>query len=136
MSGAANRRSSRKTLHLANQYVEQSRQNKIMAVQPKTFAGRPLAKALVVKTIILDDKTTGKTAMQCCTGEREAKVGAGVWKWWTDGSFAYNGRVGATAVCNHGTDWRTRHRYLGTQHIEVIDAKLWSFGLALRDKVK
>jgi len=38
----------------------------------------------VVKTIILDDESTAKRAAQCWAREKEAKVRAGVWMWWTD----------------------------------------------------
>jgi hypothetical protein len=47
----------------------------------------------VVKTIILDDKSTAKKAAQRWAREKEAKVGAGVWMWWTDGSRSDDGRV-------------------------------------------
>jgi hypothetical protein len=45
----------------------------------------------VVRTIILDDDTAAKRAAQPWAREKEAKVGAGVWMWWTDGSRADDG---------------------------------------------
>jgi ribonuclease HI len=63
--------------------------------------------------------------------EKEAKVGAGVWMWWTDGSRSDDGRVGAAAVCKHGNQWRSRRSYLGTGRMEVFDAELWAIGHAL-----
>jgi len=85
----------------------------------------------VVKTIILDDKSTAKRAAQCWAREKEAKVGAGVWMWWTDGSRSDDGRVGAAAVCKHGNQWRSRRSYLGTWPMEVFHAELSAIGLAL-----
>ena len=38
----------------------------------------------VVRTNILDDTTAAKSAAQRWAKETEAKVGAGVWMWWTD----------------------------------------------------
>jgi hypothetical protein len=55
----------------------------------------------VVRTTILDDTTAAKRAVQGWAREKEAKVGAGVWKWWTDGSRSDDGQVGAAAVCKH-----------------------------------
>ena len=51
--------------------------------------------------------------------------------WWTDGSRSDDGRVGAAPVCTHRDEWRSRRSYLGTGHMEVIDAELWAIGLAL-----
>ena len=90
----------------------------------------------VVKTIILDDKSTAKRAVQRWAREKEAKVGVGVWMWWTEGSHSDDGRVGAAAVCKHGTEWRTHRSYLGTGRMEVFDAELWAIGLALGETVK
>jgi hypothetical protein len=90
----------------------------------------------VVKTIILDDKSTAKRAAQRWAREKEAKVGAGVWMWWTDGSRSDDGRVGPAAMCKHGNEWRTCHSYLGTGRMAVCDAELWAIGLALRETVK
>jgi len=91
----------------------------------------------VVKTIILDDKSTAKRAAQGWASEKEAKVGAGVsmW-WWSDGSCSDNGRVGAAAVCKHGNEWRTRRSDLGTGRIEVFDVELWEIALELSETVK
>ena len=85
----------------------------------------------VVRTVILDDATAAKRAVKRWAREKEAKVGAGVWMWWTDGSHSDDGRVGAAAVCKHSDEWRSRCTYLGTGRMEVFDAKLWAIGLAL-----
>jgi hypothetical protein len=68
----------------------------------------------VVKTVILDNATAAKTAAQRLAREEEAKVEAGVWMLWTEGSCLDDGRVGASAVCNHRDEWRSRCSYLGT----------------------
>ena len=68
----------------------------------------------VVITIILDGQSTAKRASKRWAREKEAKVNAGVWMWWTDGSPSDIVRVGAAVVCKHGDEWRTRHSYLGT----------------------
>jgi hypothetical protein len=96
----------------------------------------PLGEEPVVKSIILDDKWTAKRAAQRWVRETAAKVRAGVWMWWTDRSRSDDGRVGASAVCKHGTEWRTSHRYLGTGRMEVLDAELWAIGIALGETVK
>jgi len=62
----------------------------------------------VVKTIILDDKSTAMSAPQPLAREKEANIEAGVWMWWTDGSRGDDGRVGAAAVCKHDNEWRSR----------------------------
>jgi len=90
----------------------------------------------VVKTIILDNKSTAMRAAQRWAREKEAKVGAGVWMWWTYGSPSDDSRVGAAAEFKHGIEWRTRHSYLGTGRMEVFDAELWAIGLALRETFK
>jgi len=77
----------------------------------------------VVKTIILDHKSTAKRAAQCWTREKEAKVRVGVWMWWTDGSRCDDGRVGAAAVCTHARKWRTHGSFMRTGRMEVIDAE-------------
>jgi hypothetical protein len=46
-----------------------------------------------VKIIILDDDVAIKRAAKRWVMEKEAKVGAGVWMWWTDGSQTDDGRV-------------------------------------------
>jgi len=89
-----------------------------------------------VKTIILDNKSTAMRAAQRWAREKEVKVVAGVWMWWTDGSRSDDGRVGAAAECKQGIEWRTRHSYLGTGRMEVFDAGLWAIGLALWETVK
>jgi len=90
----------------------------------------------VVRTVILDDATAAKTAAQRWAREEEAKVGAGVWMWWTDGSRSDDGRVGAAAVCKHRDQWRSRRSYLGTGRMEVFDAELWAIGLALEETIE
>jgi len=52
-----------------------------------------------VKTNILDDTAAAKHAEQRWARTKEAKVGTGVWMWWTDGSRSDDRRVGAAAVC-------------------------------------
>jgi len=84
-----------------------------------------------VRTTILDDTWAGKNAGQCWAREEEAKTGAGVWMWWTDGSCADDGRVGAAAGCKHGNEWRSRCSILGTGRMEVFDGEIWVIGLAL-----
>jgi len=65
-------------------------------------------------------------------GKREeAKVGAAVWMWWTDGSRSDNGQVKAAAMRKHGNQWRSRRSFLGTGRMEVVDAELWAIGLTL-----
>jgi len=82
------------------------------------------------KTVILDNATAAKRAAQRWAREKEAKVGVGVWMWWTDGSHSDDGRVGAAAVCKHRDEWRSRRSYLGAGRMEVFDAELWAIGLA------
>jgi len=91
---------------------------------------------LTVKMVILSDDTAAKREAMQWAREREAKVGAGVWMWWTDGSRSDDGRVGAAAVCKHGDGWKAFRSYLGTGRVEVYDAELWEIGLALRQSVK
>jgi len=90
----------------------------------------------VVRTIILDDDTTAKGAMQHWAREKEAIIRAGISMWWTDGSRSDDGRGGAAAVCKHRNEWRSRCSYLGTGHMEVIGAELWAIGLALNEKIR
>jgi hypothetical protein len=68
--------------------------------------------------------------------EREAKVGAGVWMWWTDWSRSDNGRVEAATLCQHGDIWKAFRCHVGTGRMEVYDAERWAIGLALRESVK
>ena len=56
---------------------------------------------LALKTVILSEDTAAKKEAICWARDREAKVGAGIWMWWTDGSRSDNSRVGAAAVCKH-----------------------------------
>ena len=83
------------------------------------------------RTTILDDTTAAESAPQRWAQEKEAKIGAGVWMWWRDGSRSDDGRVGATVVCKHRNEWRSRRSFLGTRLMEVFDAALWAIGLAL-----
>jgi len=91
----------------------------------------PLGEESVVRTTILDDTTTAKSAELRWAREKEAKVGAVVWMWWTGGSRSDDGRVGATAVCKHGNECSPRRSFLGTGCMEVFNAELWAIGLAL-----
>jgi len=85
----------------------------------------------VVRTTIRDDTAAAKCAAQCSSREKEPKVIAVVWIWWTDVSRSDDGRVGAAALCKHRDAWRSRRSYLGSGRMEVFDAKLWEIGLAL-----
>jgi len=85
----------------------------------------------VVRTTILDDTAAANSAAQRWAREKEAKIGAGVWMWWTDGAHSDDGRVGAAAVCKHGHELRPRLSFLGTGRMEGFDAELWAIGLAL-----
>jgi len=96
----------------------------------------PQGEESVVRTIILDDASTAKRAVQQWAGEKEAKGGAGVWMRWTDGSHSDDGRVGAVAVCKHTDKWRSRRSYLGTGRIEVFEAEMWAIRLALEETIK
>jgi hypothetical protein len=89
-----------------------------------------------VKTVRLRNDTTAKRETIPWARAREAKVGAGVWMWWTDGSRSDDGRVGAMAVCKHSHGWRAFSSHLGTGRMEVYNAELWAIGLALRESVK
>jgi len=90
----------------------------------------------MVRTIILDDTTAAKRTAQHWAREKEAKIGAGVWMWWTDGLRSDNGRVGAVAVCKHGNQWSSRRSFLGTGCMEVFDAELWAIRLALGETME
>jgi len=54
---------------------------------------------LVLRTTILDDTTTAKRAVRRWDTEVEAKVGAGMLMWSTDGSCSDDGQVGAAELC-------------------------------------
>jgi hypothetical protein len=90
----------------------------------------------VVRTSILDDTTAAKSTAQRWAREKEAKIGAGVWMGWTDGSRSDDGRMGAAAVCKHGNQWRSRLSFLGTRRMEVFNAKLWVIALALGETIE
>jgi len=64
-----------------------------------------------VSTTTLADPAAAKCAAQRWAREKEAKTGAGVWLWWTDGWRYDDGRVGAAAVCKHGNEWRSRRAF-------------------------
>jgi len=67
-----------------------------------------------VRTIILSDDTAAKREVKPWAREREAKVGAGVCMWWTDGSRSDDGRVGAAAVCKRRDGCRSFCRHHAT----------------------
>jgi len=67
-----------------------------------------------IKMVILSEDTVAKREAFRWAREREAKVGAQVWMWWTDGSRSDDGRVGAAAVCQHGDHWKPFRSHLGT----------------------
>jgi len=90
-----------------------------------------LSKKSPVRTNILEDTSAGKSTRQRWAREKEATIGAGVCKWWTDGLCSDDGRVGATVVCKHGNEWRFRCSFLGTCRVKVIDAELWAIVLGL-----
>jgi hypothetical protein len=90
----------------------------------------PTGEVSVVRTVILEVAPAAKRAAQPWAREKEAKVGAGVWMWWTDGSRSDDGRVGATAICKDRDEWRSRCSDLGTGRMEVFEAELWWIGLA------
>ena len=89
-----------------------------------------LGEQIVVRTVIQDDATAATRASLRWAREEEAKVGAGIWMRWTDGSHSDDGRAGAAAVCKHRDEWRSRRSHLGTGRMETFDAELWAIGLA------
>jgi len=88
-------------------------------------------KESVVRTVILDDATAANRAAQLWAREQEAKLGAGVWIWWTGGSRSDDGRVKAAAICKHREEWRSRCTYLGTGQTEVCDGTMLAIRLGL-----
>jgi len=88
------------------------------------------------KTVILSKDTAAKREAIRWAREREAKVGAGIWMWWTDGSRSDDGRVGAAAVWKHGDRWEAFRSHLGTGQMKVHDAELWAIGLAVQESVR
>jgi len=64
-------------------------------------------KQSVVRTTILHVTTTVKRTTNRWASEKQAKMGAVVWRWWTDRYRSNDGRVGAAAVCKHGNQWRS-----------------------------
>jgi hypothetical protein len=68
----------------------------------------------VVRTTILGDTTAAKSPERHWAREKEAKIGAGVWMWWTDGSLSDDSRVGAAAMCKHGNECRSCRSFLRT----------------------
>ena len=89
-----------------------------------------------VKTVKVSENTAAKREAIRWAREKEAKVGAGVWMWWTDGLRSNDHRVGAAAVCKQGDRWKAFRRHLGTGRMEVHDAVLCAIGLALRESVR
>jgi hypothetical protein len=85
----------------------------------------------VVRTTILDDTTSAKSAAQGWAREKEAQIDAGVLMLWTDRSRSDAGRVGAAAAFNYGNECRSHGSFLGTARMEVFDSALWAMGLAL-----
>jgi len=88
---------------------------------------------LGVQTVTLTEYTAAKREAIHWAREREAKVGAGVWMRWTDGSQSDDGRVGAAAVCKHKDRWEAFRSHLGTGQMEVYYAELRAIRLALWD---
>jgi len=78
----------------------------------------------IVRTTLLDDAPAAKRSTQRWARGQEAKIGAGVWMWWTDGLRSDDGRVGAAAVCKHGNQGKSRRSVLGTGRMEVSNAEL------------
>jgi len=56
--------------------------------------------------------------------------------WWRDGSRSDDGRVGAAAVCKHRDKRGSRCSNLGTGRMEVFNAEMWAFGLALEETIE
>jgi len=90
----------------------------------------------VVKTIILDDKSTVKSAAHSWARENEANDGEGVWMLWTERSLWNNGRVGAAAICTQRNTWRIRHRYVCTGRMEDFNVEMCPTGLVLAETVR
>ena len=78
-----------------------------------------------------DNTAAATSATQRAAREKEAKIAAWVRMWWTDGLCSGDGRVGAAAVCKHGTESRSRSSCLSTGRMEVFDAELCAIGLVL-----
>jgi hypothetical protein len=89
----------------------------------------------VVRAVIPDDATAAKLNAQGWARENQAKIGVGVWMWWSDGSRSDDGRVGAASVYKHGHQWTSRLSCLGTVRMEVFNAELWAIGLALEETI-
>jgi len=84
----------------------------------------PRGEESVVRTVLLHDASDTKRAPQRWARQKQAKVGAVVRMWWTDGPRSDDGQVAATAVCKHRAEWRSRRSYLGTEQMEVFDSEL------------
>jgi len=65
----------------------------------EVMKGTALGEASLDGTIILDDNTAAKSAVQHRVREKEAKIGVRVWMWWTAGLDSDNGQMGDAAVC-------------------------------------
>jgi len=77
-------------------------------------------------TTILDDTTAAKSTAQCCTREKEAKVGAGVWVRWTAGSHSGDGHVGAAGMCKQGNQLRSSRNFRSMESMELMKAEQWA----------
>ena len=88
-------------------------------------------KAPAVKTVILSEDTPAKREAIRWVREREAKVGTGIWMWWTDRSQSDDGRVGTARMCKHGDCCTAICSQLGTGRMEVYDGDLWPIRLTL-----
>jgi hypothetical protein len=86
--------------------------------------------------VLANDDSPAKRGATRWAREKEAKVGAGVWMWWTDGSRTDDGRVGAAAVSKHGDGCRSFRSHLGTGRMEVYEVELWAIGVKLSESVK
>jgi hypothetical protein len=119
------------TPHLVYRYVELSQRSTSEAGKQRPYAGPTLTKSRLSRW-----SYCGKTLRQMkedirWAREREAKVGAQVWMWWTDGSRSDDVRVGAPAVCKHRDCWKALRSQLGTGRMEVNDGEPSAFRLAL-----
>jgi len=56
--------------------------------------------------------------------------------WWTNGLRSDGGRVVAATVCKYRNGWTAFSCHLGNGRVEVYDAELWVFVLALRESAK
>ena len=80
----------------------------------------------MVRTIILDNTNSAKSAPHRCVCETEANIVSGVWMWCTDELCSDDGRLGAAAASKNGNELRSRWSILATRRMEVLDTKLWA----------